>query len=87
MRPLPLLPNEILSGLGHTKRAGNVPSQTCMMHNDWSDLVPDWQLLNISGIRTRKYQIRTTKALATPLQAARSPVFSRAEVNILFTGS
>src|SRR5258706_5214090 len=40
MRPLPppVPSNEILSGLRRTKLACNVPSQTCMMHNDYSEI-------------------------------------------------
>src|SRR5271166_5479003 len=47
--PLPLLLKEILSGSRRTKLAWNVPSQTCMMHNDCLDIVADLQLFHIAA--------------------------------------
>ena len=49
--PLPLLPKEILSRLRRTKLACNVPSQTCMLHNDYLDIVADLQLFHVAAGR------------------------------------
>jgi hypothetical protein len=74
MRPLPLL-NWILSGLRRTKVAGNVPSQTCMTHNDYLDIVADpqsvahfllartapYQIWHAPGTQTRHHEFRESK--------------------------
>ena len=49
--PMTMLPREILSALRRTKLACNVPSQTCMMRNDYSDIVADLKLFYVAAGR------------------------------------